>query len=176
MNIHGKLNSKPDLFLHFFIRALLLHSKSDFFACLQGRMLKTGPKITKIEIWPKSGPKMINSWNKALCPIFGDCLNYKSGLVTRNAIFCGPKTITFAQSARLWDQKNGASVGQIKVLRPLSLFKHSPNIASSFFISRIYHFWAPFWPIFNFLCWFPGLFLLSLLLSLSSLMIKVCVE
>ena len=33
--------------------------------------------------------------------------------------FCGPKTVTFAKSAHLWDQKNGTSSGQIKFLRPL---------------------------------------------------------
>ena len=31
----------------------------------------------------------------------------------RSAIFCGPKTVTFAKSDHIWDQKNGTSSGQI---------------------------------------------------------------
>ena len=32
---------------------------------LQGKMAKISPKIHKIEIWPKSHPKVINSLNKS---------------------------------------------------------------------------------------------------------------
>ena len=32
---------------------------------LQGKMAKISPKIHKIEIWPKSRPKVINSQNKS---------------------------------------------------------------------------------------------------------------
>ena len=32
---------------------------------LQGKMAKISPKINKIEIWPKSRPKVINSRNKS---------------------------------------------------------------------------------------------------------------
>ena len=32
---------------------------------LQGKMAKISPKIHKIEIWPKSHPKVINSRNKS---------------------------------------------------------------------------------------------------------------
>ena len=42
-------------------------------------MPKIGPKINKIEIWPKSDLKVIVS-GKAFTAIFGKCLNYKSGL------------------------------------------------------------------------------------------------
>ena len=31
----------------------------------KGKMAKISPKINKIEIWPKSGPKVINSRNKS---------------------------------------------------------------------------------------------------------------
>ena len=31
----------------------------------QGKMAKISPKINKIEIWPKSRPKVINSQNKS---------------------------------------------------------------------------------------------------------------
>ena len=74
-------------------------------------------------------------------------------IVGRNiasAIFCGPKTVTFAKSAHLWDQKKGTLIGQIKILRPLLQLKHSPNMVTMTFIWWIYHFWARFWPYFNF--------------------------
>ena len=39
----------------------ILHKQNTalFFALLQGKMLKIGPKINKIEIWPKTGPKCL---------------------------------------------------------------------------------------------------------------------
>ena len=47
----------------FFIWALLLLQKCDFIFCTfyMGKMPKIGPKINKIEIWPKSGLRVITS-------------------------------------------------------------------------------------------------------------------
>ena len=36
----------------------------------KGKMAKISPKINKFEIWPKSGPKMINQWHQGLEAIF----------------------------------------------------------------------------------------------------------
>ena len=44
----------------------------------EGKMAKISPNINKIEIWPKSSTKVINSQNKVIGAIFGECLNYKS--------------------------------------------------------------------------------------------------
>ena len=49
---------------------------------LQGENGQVSPKINKTERWPKSRPKVINLRNKS-----------------QSAIFCGPKTVTFAKSA-----------------------------------------------------------------------------
>ena len=46
----------------------------------KGKMAKISPKIHKIEIWPKSRPKVINSRNKSNRDHIWGCLNYKSGL------------------------------------------------------------------------------------------------
>ena len=45
-----------------------------------GKMAKISPKIDKIEIWQKSRPKEINSWNKSCRGHIWECLNNKSGL------------------------------------------------------------------------------------------------
>ena len=37
-----------------------------FILFYNGKMAKISPKINKIEIWPKSRPKVINSQNKSL--------------------------------------------------------------------------------------------------------------
>ena len=66
-----------------------------------GKMAKISPKIDKIEIWPKSHPKVINSRNKS----------------NRGHIW--GKMGTFGKSARFRTTKNGTSSGQIKILRPL---------------------------------------------------------
>ena len=44
-------------------------------------MAKISPKINKIEIWPKSRPKVVIHEIKTLEAIFGEYLNYKSGLI-----------------------------------------------------------------------------------------------
>merc|ERR1712012_333537 len=36
--------------------------------------------------------------------------------------------LAIAKSDRFWTKKNGTSSGQIKILRPLLKFKHSPNM------------------------------------------------
>ena len=61
----------------------------------KGKMAKISPKIHKIEIWPKSRPKVINSPNK----------NHRLALLAKVTVF-GPK-------------KNCTLSGQIKILRPL---------------------------------------------------------
>ena len=60
-------------------------------------MAKISPKIHKIEIWPKSRPKVINSPNKIIETIFGECLNHKSGL----RILIWPLEVPFFWSQRL---------------------------------------------------------------------------
>ena len=37
----------------------------EFILFYKGKMAKISPKINKIEIWPKSHPKVINSRNKS---------------------------------------------------------------------------------------------------------------
>ena len=72
---------------------------------LQGEMAKKSPKIHKIEIWPKSGPKVINSPNQShMGTIFGECSNYKSGLriliwPLEVPFFFGPKMGTFGKKS-----------------------------------------------------------------------------
>ena len=47
---------------------LVLNQTNVFYRNTQfynGKMAKISPKINKIEIWPKSRPKVINSWNKS---------------------------------------------------------------------------------------------------------------
>ena len=63
---------------------------------LQGKMAKISPKIHKIEIWPKSHPKVINSRIKVIGAIFWECLNYKSGL----RILIWPLKVPFFWSQR----------------------------------------------------------------------------
>ena len=41
-----------------------------FDSILQGKMAKISPKIHKIEIWPKSRPKVIDSRNKSQREMF----------------------------------------------------------------------------------------------------------
>ena len=45
---------------------LWVHFDLKFDPILQGKMSKISPKIHKIEIWPKSHPKVINSRDKSL--------------------------------------------------------------------------------------------------------------
>ena len=52
-----------------------------------------------------------------------------------SAIFCCPKTVTFAKSAHLWDQKNGTSGGKIKILRPF----YSSNIPQIWPLQHLFH-------------------------------------
>ena len=69
-------------------------------------MPKIGPKINKIEIWLKSGPKVINSPNQSHRDHIWECLNYKSGL----RILIWPLEVpfllvTFGQKCPFSDQK-----------------------------------------------------------------------
>ena len=69
----------------------------------KGKRAKISPKINKIEIWLKSGPKVINSPNQSHRDhIWGmfelKKWSYNFDFATRSAIFCGPKTVTFAKS------------------------------------------------------------------------------
>ena len=68
----------------------------------KGKRAKISPKIHKIEIWPKSRPKVINF-----------------DLATGSAIFLVSKIGTFGKSGRFRTKKNGTSSDQIKILRPL---------------------------------------------------------
>ena len=61
---------------------------------LQGKMAKISPKINKIEIWPNSRPKVKT---EAVEAIFGECLNYKSGL----RILISPMKVPFFWS-QIW--------------------------------------------------------------------------
>ena len=45
--------------------------------------------------------------------------SYNFDFATISAIFCGPKTVTFAKIAHVWNRKYGTSGGKIKILRPL---------------------------------------------------------
>ena len=60
--------------------AKMPHRVLQKYPILQWEMAKISPKINKIEIWPKSRPKLINSRNKVIGTIFGECLNYTCGL------------------------------------------------------------------------------------------------
>ena len=72
-------------------------------------LLKIGPYLQGKK--GQNKPENPQNWNMAkIAP--------KSDKFTKS-IFFGPKMATFAKSANLWDQKNGTSSGQIKILRPL---------------------------------------------------------
>ena len=69
-------------------------------------MPKIGPKINKIEIWLKTGPKVINSPNQSHRDHIWGMLNYKSGL----RILIWPLEVpfflvTFGQKCPFSDQK-----------------------------------------------------------------------
>ena len=55
--------------------------------------------------------------------------------VTTHCYFLGLKDGHFWQKKLFSDHKNGTSGAKIKILRPLLLFTHSPNMASGAFIS-----------------------------------------
>ena len=69
-----------------------------FILFYKGKMAKISQKINKIEIWPKSRPKVINS---------------------QKCHFLVSKMGTFGKSDRFRTTKNGTLSGQIKILRPL---------------------------------------------------------
>ena len=83
----------------------------------KGEMAKIGLKIHKIEIWPKLCPKVINSPNKSQGTIFGECLNYKSGL----RILIWPLKVPFFWSQRL------ALLAKVTVFRPKKWHFEWPN-------------------------------------------------
>ena len=90
------------------------------------RRLSVSPKISKIEIWPKLHPKVINSQNKSHRDHIWGCLNYKSGLrisiwplkvpffvVRKRSVL--PKVAIFETKKMVLP----SSSGQIKILRTL---------------------------------------------------------
>ena len=75
------IRNSDKFILHFNQVCFQIYGMAPPYPIYMGKRAKISPKIHKIEIWPKSRPKVINSRNKSHREtIFGECLNYKSGL------------------------------------------------------------------------------------------------
>ena len=133
-------------FLHLFYLSTPSAFKMQFyfFALFFGKNAQNRPKNKQNWYLAKIGPNvnLVNVWTITVALEFW---------------FGQPKCHFWSQRWKLFwqkwlfsDHKNGTSGAKIKFLRPLLLFKHSPIMACRTFISWIYHFWARFWPNFNF--------------------------
>ena len=95
-----------------------------FVSVLMGKRQKTAPKWVKFQNWLKTYPKVKNSKSKCLFHHFGEMLAWKSDLRFHfrapEVPFLGTwKWPLLSKMAHFGYQKNGTSIAQIKILRPL---------------------------------------------------------